>query len=97
MLSANAGEPAILSRAPAVRARGRGKPGCAAGPGCAAAAEKEGLSHHYHSRAFVIEDIRTACAELRARGYMCDRITHTEVMTSTGTQYLGALLWGDFQ
>eukprot|EP00959_Pyramimonas_sp_CCMP1952_P229539 4799189-Pyramimonas_sp.AAC.1 len=47
--------------------------------------------------AFVIEDMRTACAELRARGYMCDRITHTEVMTSTGTQYLGALLFGDHQ
>eukprot|EP00959_Pyramimonas_sp_CCMP1952_P050412 1053423-Pyramimonas_sp.AAC.1 len=41
--------------------------------------------------------IRTAFAELRARGYMCDRITHIEVMTSTGTQYLGALLSGDYQ
>eukprot|EP00959_Pyramimonas_sp_CCMP1952_P014845 314356-Pyramimonas_sp.AAC.1 len=26
---------------------------------------------------------------------MCDRIAHTEVMTSTGTQYLGALLSGN--
>eukprot|EP00959_Pyramimonas_sp_CCMP1952_P308396 6454102-Pyramimonas_sp.AAC.1 len=41
--------------------------------------------------------MRTACAELRARGYMCDRIAHTEVMTSTGTQYIGALLPGDYQ
>eukprot|EP00959_Pyramimonas_sp_CCMP1952_P201011 4203971-Pyramimonas_sp.AAC.1 len=41
--------------------------------------------------------MRTACSELRARGYMCDRITHAEVMTSTGTQYLGALLSGDYQ
>eukprot|EP00959_Pyramimonas_sp_CCMP1952_P173463 3625042-Pyramimonas_sp.AAC.1 len=82
-MSASAGEPAFFSQAPAVRARDRGKPGCAAatngsGPGCVTAAEKDGLQHHYHSRAFVIEDIRAACAELRARGYMCDRITHTE-------------------
>eukprot|EP00959_Pyramimonas_sp_CCMP1952_P181158 3788010-Pyramimonas_sp.AAC.1 len=28
---------------------------------------------------------------------MCDRITHTEVVTSTGTQYFGALLSGDYQ
>eukprot|EP00959_Pyramimonas_sp_CCMP1952_P265042 5542104-Pyramimonas_sp.AAC.1 len=41
--------------------------------------------------------MRRACGELRARGYMCDRITHTEVMTSTGTQYLGASLSGDYQ
>eukprot|EP00959_Pyramimonas_sp_CCMP1952_P066918 1397347-Pyramimonas_sp.AAC.1 len=53
--------------------------------------------HNYHYRAFVIEDIRTPCAELRTRGYMCDRITHAEVMTSTGTQHLGALLLGDYQ
>eukprot|EP00959_Pyramimonas_sp_CCMP1952_P447953 9379951-Pyramimonas_sp.AAC.1 len=41
--------------------------------------------------------MRTACAELRARGYMCDRITHAEVMTSTGTQDVGAVLSGDYQ
>eukprot|EP00959_Pyramimonas_sp_CCMP1952_P439792 9207318-Pyramimonas_sp.AAC.1 len=41
--------------------------------------------------------MRTACAELRAHGYMCDRITHTEVMTSIGTQHLGALFSGDYQ
>eukprot|EP00959_Pyramimonas_sp_CCMP1952_P248902 5203282-Pyramimonas_sp.AAC.1 len=33
------------------------------------------MSHHDHSRAFVIEDIRTACAELRAHGYV--RSYHT--------------------
>ena len=49
-----------------------------------------------HTKALVIEDIRTATAELRARGYMCDRITHTEVMTCTGTQYLGNLLAGEY-
>eukprot|EP00959_Pyramimonas_sp_CCMP1952_P438034 9170348-Pyramimonas_sp.AAC.1 len=47
-------------------------------PGCVAAAANERSSHHYNSRALVIEDLRTACAELRARGYMCDRITHAE-------------------
>eukprot|EP00959_Pyramimonas_sp_CCMP1952_P269617 5636708-Pyramimonas_sp.AAC.1 len=41
--------------------------------------------------------MRTACAELRARGHMCDRITRTEVMTSTGTQDLGNLSSGDYQ
>eukprot|EP00959_Pyramimonas_sp_CCMP1952_P229386 4796228-Pyramimonas_sp.AAC.1 len=28
---------------------------------------------------------------------MCDRITHAEVVTSTGTQHLGALPSGDYQ
>ena len=41
------------------------------------AEEKERRSHRYHSRALVIEDIRTASAELRTRGYLCDRLTHT--------------------
>eukprot|EP00959_Pyramimonas_sp_CCMP1952_P073323 1532554-Pyramimonas_sp.AAC.1 len=41
--------------------------------------------------------MRTACAELRARGYTSDRITHAEVMTSAVTQYLGAILSGDYQ
>eukprot|EP00959_Pyramimonas_sp_CCMP1952_P422108 8842669-Pyramimonas_sp.AAC.1 len=41
--------------------------------------------------------MRAACAELRARGYMCDRVTHTVVMTSTGTYCFGALLSGDYQ
>eukprot|EP00959_Pyramimonas_sp_CCMP1952_P098700 2063291-Pyramimonas_sp.AAC.1 len=35
--------------------------------------------------------MRTACAELRARGYMCDRMAHRDVMTSTGTQYFAWL------
>ena len=59
--------------------------------------KKERPSHPYHFRALVIEDIRTASAELRTRGYLCDRITHTEVMTSEGTKYLGGLLSGDYK
>eukprot|EP00959_Pyramimonas_sp_CCMP1952_P282326 5900954-Pyramimonas_sp.AAC.1 len=74
-LSSSAGKPPFFSQAPAARARGAGKPGCAAakdssGPGCVAAAANESSSHHYHSRALAIEDVRTARAELRARGYM---------------------------
>ena len=45
----------------------------------------------------VVEDHRMACADLRTRGFLCDRITHNEVMTSRGSQYLGALLSGDYQ
>ena len=82
-IDGHAGNPAVslLSGAPAVSAS-------ASGPGtfaAVAAGEKERPSHPYHSRALVIEDIRTASAELRTRGYMCDRMTHTEVMTSEGT------------
>ena len=94
-IDGHAGNPAVslLSGAPAVSAS-------ASGPGTFAAVtaeEKERLSHPYHSRALVIEDIRTASAELRTRGYICDRITHTEVMTSEGTKYLGGLLSGDYK
>ena len=49
-----------------------------------------------HRRAFVIEDTREACADLRRRRYICDRITHTELMTQTGTTYLGNLIHGDY-
>eukprot|EP00959_Pyramimonas_sp_CCMP1952_P307219 6430184-Pyramimonas_sp.AAC.1 len=41
--------------------------------------------------------MRTACAKLLPRGCMCDRITRAEVETSTGTQYLGSLVSGDYQ
>ena len=47
-------------------------------------------------RAFIIEDTREACADLRRRQYICDRITHTELMTHTGTTYLGNILHGDY-
>ena len=47
-------------------------------------------------RTFVIEDTREACADLRTRGYICDRISHNELMTSVGTGYLGAVLSGDY-
>ena len=92
---ATAGNPAtaLLSEAPAVSAPTSDPCTFAAW----AADEKERRSHHYHSRALVIEDIRTASAELRTRGYMCDRITHTEVMTSEGTKYLGGLMSGDYK
>ena len=94
LASATAGNPATTfhSEAPAVSAPASDPCTFAAW----AADEKERQSHHYHSRALVIEDIRTASAELRTRGYLCDRITHTEVMTSEGTKYLGALLSGDY-
>ena len=73
----NAGIPAqaTLSGAPAVSAPDSSGPGTFA---VWAAGEKERPSNHYHSRALVIEDIRSAIAELRTRGYMCDRITHTQ-------------------
>ena len=47
-------------------------------------------------RAFVIEDVREACQDLRKRGYTCDRITHNELMTSVGTEYLGAIIGGEY-
>ena len=43
-----------------------------------------------------IEDVRIATAELRHRGYVCDRITHVELMSFIGSQYLGNLLAGDY-
>ena len=49
-----------------------------------------------HSKALVIEDVRIATAELRHRGYVCDRITHVELMSFIGSQYLGNLLAGDY-
>ena len=49
-----------------------------------------------HTKAFVIEDVRIATAELRHRGYVCDRITHVELMSFVGSQYLGNLLAGDY-
>ena len=37
-----------------------------------------------------------ACADLRHRGYLCDRITHQEVMAHSGTKFLGNLVAGDY-
>eukprot|EP00959_Pyramimonas_sp_CCMP1952_P169792 3547423-Pyramimonas_sp.AAC.1 len=47
-------------------------------------------------RAFVIEDAREACADLRVRGYICDRISHNELLTTVRTDYLGAVISGDY-
>ena len=47
--------------------------------------------------ALVIEDIREACIELRQRGYVCDSITHNELMASTGQEYTGNLIKGDYK
>ena len=47
-------------------------------------------------RVFVIEDVREACQDLRKRGYTCDRITHNELMTSVGTEYLGSIINGEY-
>merc|ERR1712242_58772 len=46
--------------------------------------------------ALVIEDIREACIELRQRGYVCDCITHNELMASTGQECTGKLIKGDY-
>ena len=47
-------------------------------------------------RAFIIEDVREACSALRDRHYICDRITHNELMTHLGTTYTGNVLSGDY-
>ena len=46
--------------------------------------------------AFMSEDVREDCQDLRERGYTCDRITHNELMTSVGTEYLGAIIGGEY-
>ena len=60
------------------------------------ARHSEARSGAFRSKALITGDIRTASAELSSRGYLCDRITHDEVMASTGTQYLGNLLARDY-
>ena len=40
--------------------------------------------------------MREACIELRSKGYTCDRITHNELMASTGQEYTGNLIKGDY-
>ena len=46
-------------------------------------------------RALVIEDVRLACADLRMRGYHCDRMIRNELMTHMGTECFGRLRAGD--
>ena len=43
--------------------------------------------------ALIIEDSREAEVELKKRGLDCERITHNELMTSTGTGYTGKLMF----
>ena len=47
-------------------------------------------------RALVVEDIRAAEIELRQRGHQCDRLTHNELLSSSGTEYTGKLLRGEY-
>ena len=51
---------------------------------------------HNPPRALVVEDLREACEELRARGYQCDRLTHNELMSTTGELYSGRLADGEY-
>ena len=46
-------------------------------------------------RSLIVEDIREADILLRSYGCACDRITHTELLSSSGTEYTGKLLRGD--
>eukprot|EP00959_Pyramimonas_sp_CCMP1952_P334533 7005841-Pyramimonas_sp.AAC.1 len=57
---------------------------------------KDGGTTCQKKRAFMIEDAREACADLRTRGSTCDRISHAELMTTVGTEYLGAAIGGDY-
>ena len=51
----------------------------------------------FHARALVIEDQREATAILRQKGYLCDRITHQEILSRHGTTSLGDLLAGSYR
>ena len=77
-----------------------GAPSCtllATGPPASAETCRDSTKpSRFHSRALVIEDQRMACADLRHRGYLCDRITHQEVMAQSGTKFLGDFLAGDY-
>ena len=48
-------------------------------------------------RALIIEDVREAADYLRDCNYICDRITHAELMSSGGESYLGKLINGDYK
>ena len=43
-----------------------------------------------------MEDILEVCPALQNLNYHCDRLTHTEVMTYLGEQYLGQLQRGEY-
>ena len=48
------------------------------------------------TKALIVEDVRSAEIELKTSGYDCDRITHSEMLSSTGTEYTGKLLKGEY-
>ena len=47
-------------------------------------------------RAFILEDVREADILLKSYGHDCDRITHNELLSASGTEYTGKLLKGDY-
>ena len=47
-------------------------------------------------RALLIEDARMVCADLRSRGYYCDRIARDELMAHARAEYFGGLNAGDY-
>ena len=47
-------------------------------------------------RAPILEDVREADILLKSYGHDCDRITHNELLASSGTEYTGKLLKGDY-
>ena len=47
-------------------------------------------------RALIVEDVRVAEVELRKQGYECDRLTHNELLSSSGAEYTGKLLKGEY-
>ena len=47
-------------------------------------------------RALIVEDIREAEVQLKEVGYTCDRITHNELLSSSGTEYTGKLMQGNY-
>ena len=59
-----------------------------------------GVHEHAHPtsgmKALIVEDMREACIVLRLYGYECDRITHNELMASSGEELTGKLLKGDY-
>eukprot|EP00959_Pyramimonas_sp_CCMP1952_P156415 3271121-Pyramimonas_sp.AAC.1 len=74
-----------------------GAAACTSEGALATGSQKAPVNHHLSVSAIVIEDHRVACAQLRTRGYLCDRLTHNELMTTLGTQYLGGLISGDYR
>ena len=46
--------------------------------------------------ALILEDLHEADILLRSYGHDCDRITHNDLMSSSGTEYTGKLLKGGY-